>query len=92
MKLSQENFLNLAHHRNKKRIRELGEVFTPQKYVHQMLDLLDKSVFADNNTVFFEPTCGHGNFVVAIVERRLDAFLRKAKRKKSSPPPLSIML
>lgn len=77
---------NSAHHRSKKRIRDLGEVFTPEKYVHEMLDMLDKSVWADANKVFFEPTCGHGNFVIAIVERRLNAFFKKAKRQKIKKP------
>ena len=76
------NISQLAHHRSKKRIRDFGEVFTPEKYVQQMLDMLDKSVWTDTNTVFFEPTCGHGNFVSAIVERRLKALLKKAKRQK----------
>ena len=61
-------------------------MFTPEKYVQQMLDMLDKSVWANTNTVFFEPTCGHGNFVSAIVERRLKAFLKKAKRQKMKNP------
>ena len=75
-----KSVLSLAHYRSKKRVRDLGEVFTPKKYVHQMLDTLDKSIWADVNKVFFEPTCGHGNFVIAIVERRLEAFLYKAKK------------
>lgn len=81
-----KNILHLVHHRSKERIRDFGEVFTPEKYVNQMLDMLDKSVWADINIVFFEPTCGHGNFVEAIVERRLNAFLKKAKRQKINNP------
>ena len=76
------NLLNLKHYRSRKRIRYLGEVFTPDKYVHEMLDMLDSSVWSDTNTIFFEPTCGHGNFVVAIVERRLNAFMAKYKKEK----------
>ena len=74
-----KRILHLIHHRSKKRIRDYGEVFTPKKYVNQMLDMLDKSVWADTNVVFFEPTCGHGNFVEAIVKKRLNAFLQKQK-------------
>ena len=83
---SVKDILHLSHHRSRKRIRDLGEVFTPDKYVQKMLDMLDKSVWADTNTVFFEPTAGHGNFVEAIVERRLNVFLRKAKRQKIKKP------
>ena len=78
--------LSLAHHRSRKRIRDLGEVFTPEKYVHEMLDMLEKRVWSDTNVVFFEPTCGHGNFVIAIIQRRLHAFLKKAKKLKSKKP------
>ena len=81
-----KDILHLAHHRSKERIRNLGEVFTPDKYVQQMLDMLDKSVWADTKTVFFEPTCGHGNFVSAVAERRLRAFLKKARRQKIKKP------
>ena len=80
------NTLNLAHHRSRSRIRDLGEVFTPEKYVNQMLDMLDKSVWTNTNVVFYEPTCGHGNFVLAIVKRRLDAFFKQAKRKRIKNP------
>ncbi len=83
---SANSILNLIHHRSKNRIRDFGEVFTPEKYVHQMLDMLDKSVWTDTNTIFYEPTCGHGNFVSAIIKRRLKAFLKKAKRQKCDKP------
>ncbi len=51
-----------------------------------MLDMLDKSVWADTETVFFEPACGHGNFVEAVAQRRLTALLSKAKRQKIKQP------
>ena len=78
------DILYSAHHRSKTRIRDFGEVFTPKKYVQQMLDMLDRSVWADTRVMFFEPTCGHGNFVSAIVERRLQALFKKAKRQKTA--------
>ena len=78
--------LDISHYRSRKRIKDYGEVFTPKKYVQQMLDILDKSVWSDEKIVFFEPTCGHGNFVEGIVQRRLDAFFKKAKKKKINKP------
>ena len=81
-----KSIISLVHHRSKERIRDFGEVFTPEKYVNQMLDMLDKSVWTDTNTIFFEPTCGHGNFVEVIVERRLNAFLKKARKQKIKKP------
>ena len=81
-----QSLLNLKCHRSKDRIRYLGEVFTPEKYVFQMLDMLDKSVWSNIDVVFFEPTCGHGNFVVAIVQRRLEKLFKKAKKQKIEEP------
>ena len=36
-----KNILHLAHHRSKERIRDFGEVFTPDEYVQKMLDMSD---------------------------------------------------
>lgn len=68
----------MKHQRSKKRVKQLGEVFTPKKTVNQMLDMLDKKEFGDPNVVFFEPCCGTGNFVVEIIKRQLSAFHKKA--------------
>ncbi len=68
-------------HRSRDRIRDLGEVFTPEKYVEDMLDLLSKNrrgFWSNENNIFFEPCCGHGNIVLAIYRRRLDSLYRKA--------------
>ncbi len=81
-----KNIEYFVHHRSKQRIRDFGEVWTPAKYVHQLLDMLNKSIWTDTNTIFFEPTCGHGNFVSAIVKRRLNALLGKAKKQKIKKP------
>ena len=77
-----KSIIHLVHHRSKKRIQDFGEVFTPEKYVNQILDMLDKSAWTDTNIVFFEQTCGHGNFVEAIIKRCLNTFFKKAKRQK----------
>ena len=69
-------------HRTRSRIRDLGEVFTSEKYVEDMLTLINKSgkrrIWSSLETVFFEPCCGHGNIVLAIYEKRLDAIHKKA--------------
>lgn len=77
-----ENIVSLESlfHRSKKRIKDLGEVFTPERYVADMLDLLSKGkrgFWANENNVFFEPCCGHGNIVLAVYKRRLEAIYRK---------------
>ena len=65
------------HHRSRKRINELGEVFTPPRSVAKMLKMLPPSIWSSEETVFFEPTCGHGNFVVAIVKKRCQSLFKK---------------
>jgi len=73
--------LALLNHRSKKRIQDLGEVFTPEAYVEEMLDLLakdKKNFWSDEDVVFFEPCCGHGNIVLPIYRRRLEAIYKKA--------------
>lgn len=55
------------------RVRDLAEVFTPAETVNAMLDLLPADVWAVHpSTTFFEPACGDGNFLVALLRRKLD--------------------
>lgn len=35
-----QKYIIEMHHRSKERIKDFGEVFTPEIYVHQMLDQL----------------------------------------------------
>lgn len=69
------------NHRSRERIKTMGEVFTPENYIDQMLDLLDTNVWSDETLIFFEPTCGHGNIVIQILKRR---FTNLAKKYKNS--------
>lgn len=83
----------LFHHRSKERIKSLGEVFTPDAFVNQMLDMLAtgndiEKFWSDETNIFFEPTCGNGNFVTGILLRRLDSIFTKAKRNKYDEPAL----
>lgn len=69
-------------HRSRARIKDLGEVFTPESYVEDMLTLLGKDkrgLWADEDTAFFEPSCGHGNIVIPIYRKRLEAIYKKAQ-------------
>ena len=55
------------------RVRDLGEVFTPSSTVQEMLDLLPKKMWSIHpSTTFLEPACGDGNFLVAILDRKLE--------------------
>lgn len=73
--------LESLFHRNKARIKELGEVFTPMRYVEEMLDLLatnTQELWSDEQISFFEPCSGHGNIVLSIYNRRLEGIFQKA--------------
>lgn len=67
------------------RVRDLGEVFTPDATVRQMLDLLPGDVWNSEPTAnFLEPSCGNGNFLVAILDRKLERLSRNPSVKADS--------
>jgi hypothetical protein len=59
--------------RSSERARDLGEVFTPEGTVNEMLDLLQDINYASK---FLEPGCGSGNFLVEILSRKIDMVAR----------------
>ncbi len=59
------------------RVRDLGEVFTPNTTVQEMLDLLPATMWAVHpSPTFLEPACGDGNFLVAILDRKLERIAK----------------
>lgn len=56
--------------RSRDRVRDLAEVFTHQREVDAMLDLIPDA-FGGLDVKFLEPTCGSGNFLVEILRRKL---------------------
>lgn len=60
----------LSQIKSKKRVKEKGEVFTRAKEVKAMCNLIPKEQWTIEST-FLEPTCGNGNFLVEIYERKL---------------------
>lgn len=56
------------------RVRDLAEVFTPAATVQDMLNLLPADIWQVHPApTFLEPSCGDGNFLVAILKRKLSA-------------------
>lgn len=56
--------------KSKKRVAEHGEVFTSEREVNAMLDLVkDETERIDSR--FLEPACGNGNFLAEILNRKL---------------------
>ena len=58
--------------KSKQRVADHGEVFTPPWMVEAMLDLV-KGESERIDARFLEPACGSGNFLVAILQRKLAA-------------------
>lgn len=60
--------------KSKERVQKHGEVFTPSWMVQKMLDTEGVKEACENLTAtFLEPAAGDGNFLVAILERKLVA-------------------
>lgn len=67
--------------KSKKRVRDYGEVFTSEREVNAMLDLV-KNETERIESRFLEPACGTGNFLIKILERKLnvvDAVYRRVQ-------------
>lgn len=65
-----------AYIKDKKRVIQYGEVFTPPHIVNAMLDLVkDETQRIDSR--FYEPACGTGNFLVEILRRKLEVVKRR---------------
>ena len=54
-------------------ISALGEVFTPDAIVLEMLNNVDVNLINDPTCLFFEPTCGNGQFLIHIYKLRVSA-------------------
>lgn len=66
--------------KSKERVRDLAEVFTADKEVNAMLDLV-KYLSENIENTLLEPSCGNGNFLVAILKRKLDTVKAKYKNQ-----------
>lgn len=64
--------------KSKERVQKHGEVFTPSWMVQEMLDTEGvKEATEDIYATFLEPSAGDGNFLVAILERKLEAVTQQ---------------
>lgn len=63
--------------KSRHRVKAYGEVFTPRHMVDRMLDLVRDELDAGDGFVdktFLEPAAGDGNFLAAILRRKLHAI------------------
>ena len=56
--------------KSKKRVADHGEVFTSEREVNAMLDLVKDETERIEST-FLEPACGTGNFLIEVLRRKL---------------------
>lgn len=69
--------------RNKERVRSLGEVFTPNFIIDEMLELIPENVWSDPEYYFIEPSCGNGNFLEKIYNKRIKSGINEEIANKT---------
>ena len=57
--------------KSKERVRDYAEVFTAEREVKAMCDLIPAEIWENIESTFLEPSCGTGNFLVEIFARKL---------------------
>lgn len=68
--------------KSKQRVQQYGEVFTPSWMVQKMLDTPGVKEASENiYATFLEPAAGDGNFLLAILERKLQAVVDQYDEK-----------
>ena len=69
----------MAQVKSKQRVADHGEVFTAEREIRAMCDLVaDECVRIDSR--FLEPACGDGNFLAEILSRKLAVVRKKYRR------------
>jgi len=67
--------------KSKERVTEHGEVYTSEREVNNMLDLV-KQETERLDSRFLEPACGDGNFLIKVLERKMDVLLSRYKKNQ----------
>ena len=62
--------------KSRERVAERGEVFTAEREVNAMLDLVKQETERIDSR-FLEPACGNGNFLAEILRRKLEVVSRQ---------------
>ena len=67
--------------KSRTRIRDHGEVFTPDFIVEDMLNLV-KHETERIDSRFLESACGDGNFIIKVLEKKLEVVEKKYKKNQ----------
>ncbi|WDT67225.1 SAM-dependent DNA methyltransferase [Cloacibacterium sp. TD35] len=72
---------NNSQVKSKKRVSDHGEVFTNEREVNAMLDLVKQETERIEST-FLEPACGNGNFLAEVLRRKLKVVTDRYKKSQ----------
>lgn len=56
--------------KSKQRVKAFAEVFTAEREVKAMCDLIPSEIWQNIESKFLEPACGTGNFLIEILSRK----------------------
>lgn len=73
---------NRKHIKSKHRVANHGEVFTSDREISNMLDLV-KNEAENIGSRFLEPACGDGNFLAAILRRKLEVVTFRYRKSQT---------
>ena len=81
---------NKSQIKSKKRVQERGEVFTNEREVKAMCDLV-KDETERIESRFLEPACGNGNFLAEIVTRKLAVVSKRYGKSETDWEKYSVL-
>ena len=68
--------------KSKERTDQTAEFFTPAEMVDEILSKLKKSRFEDPSYSTLDPACGNGQFIVGVLNKKVNAYLHKDNLSK----------
>jgi hypothetical protein len=66
---------------SKERVADHGEVYTNLREINAMLDLVDHETKRIDSR-FLEPACGHGNFLIEVLKRKIEVIKNKFSKSQ----------
>ena len=79
--MSEKKVDNIKQVKSKKRVADHGEVFTNEREVNAMLDLVKQETERIEST-FLEPACGDGNFLAEVLRRKLNVVTERYRKSQ----------
>lgn len=76
--------------KTKNRISEFGEVFTNEREVNAMIDLVKQEVVRVESR-FLEPACGDGNFLIEVLRRKLEVVKNRYSKNLDGYEKYSVL-